>query len=123
MPTPPSAPDVVVPLNPTLAEAPVNKDLSSVEVTPPGTMPGAPIATSVIPGARIQVIANMPGYLGNRQRIAAGDVFTVKDMSQVAFWMRCTDPTLEREHQAILERKRLAERAHQHKQKDNEAGD
>ena len=89
-----------------LAEAPVMayEDAGKVH----SELDLAPVSKA--PSKRIQVVALQKGFLGNNQRIEKDEIFTVKDMSQLAFWMKCTDPTLEKEHQRMVQEKKLAER-------------
>lgn len=63
----------------------------------------------------VEVIALRPGFIKQRRR-AEGDRFTVGSMKEVANWMRCVDPLLEKKHQEAMkavkeERKKKIEAA------------
>jgi hypothetical protein len=53
----------------------------------------------------IEVVAIRPGFFKNR-RMNVGEIFTVKSMEKVGAWMKCTDPELEKQHQALAKKKK-----------------
>lgn len=49
----------------------------------------------------IEVMALRAGFFKNARK-NEGDKFTVPSMSKVGTWMKCVDPILEKEHQALM---------------------
>lgn len=54
----------------------------------------------------IEVVALREGFVRS-ERKKEGDVFTVASMQKLGSWMRCKDPKIQREHEAILLARKL----------------
>ena len=116
MPVPPSAPvsqaASLVPEEAAPPEMPeVKPEAVQMEEVPKSDNPviktegeGSKIALKPM-GAGIEVVAIRPGFFKNR-RMVAGDVFNVAAMEKVGDWMKCTNPELEKEHQAMMRKKK-----------------
>ncbi len=78
-----------------------NRNMPSLP-TPPDQSGGS---SPKIP-RQIEVIALRKGFFGNHRR-EEGDKFVISKMSQLGDWMECVDPTLEKQHQAIIKSKKI----------------
>lgn len=84
-------------------------DAEALQIPPaPLPVPDTSKASPPPPVTRgIEVMAMRPGFY-RQNRYSVGDKFMVRGTADLGSWMRCTDPTLEKQHlRAIQDKKRL----------------
>lgn len=69
-----------------------------------------PIVQGKVSG--IRVVATMKGFYGNA-RIKPGDIFTVKSVMELGSWMRCMDPSVEKDRKELITQAKLAQKKKQ----------
>lgn len=96
------------------APAEVNPDVSEHDEM---IVPPTPPPPKAMPKP-IEVMAIRPGFYAPHRK-NPGDIFTVPSFKKLGSWMKCTDPKIEREHQANQTKLRRAANS----QEDNTADD
>lgn len=72
----------------------------------PVPQPSAPVAkVGLLESKGVEVIATRPGFI-YQQRYKKGDRFSLKKGSEIGEWMKCIDPSFEKEREKYFKKKK-----------------